>query len=112
MYPLSGTVVKLLGHDPKSAYVSYGNVWDASCFLCAQARAFQQGLALNPTDRTLRQGFWDSMNLLSQSRTNSGELVHQAGLVSSATSPSALVNDEQRRARSRLQVWHPPSNPP
>ncbi|MEW5309326.1 MAG: hypothetical protein WDW38_001221 [Sanguina aurantia] len=68
------------------------------------ARAFQQGLALNPTDRTLRQGFWDSMNLLSQSRTNSGELVHQAGLVSSATSPSALVNDEQRRARSRLQA--------
>ncbi|KAG2497021.1 hypothetical protein HYH03_005024 [Edaphochlamys debaryana] len=33
------------------------------------AHAFQQGLKLNPTDKTLRQGFWDAIALVSQSRT-------------------------------------------
>ncbi|GLC36557.1 Hsp90 cochaperone [Pleodorina starrii] len=34
------------------------------------AHAFQQGLKLNPTDKTLRQGFWDAIALVSQSRTD------------------------------------------
>lgn len=33
-----------------------------------QAHAFQQGLDLNPTDKIMRQGFWDAVNLLSQDR--------------------------------------------
>ncbi|KAF6257351.1 hypothetical protein COO60DRAFT_1701857 [Scenedesmus sp. NREL 46B-D3] len=32
------------------------------------AHAFQQGLELNPTDKIMRQGFWDAVNLLSQDR--------------------------------------------
>uniref|UniRef100_A0A7S3BT48 Tetratricopeptide repeat protein n=1 Tax=Prasinoderma singulare TaxID=676789 RepID=A0A7S3BT48_9VIRI len=32
------------------------------------AHAFQEGLKLNPADRVLRQGFWDSVTLLSQHR--------------------------------------------
>ncbi|WIA23155.1 hypothetical protein OEZ86_010051 [Tetradesmus obliquus] len=32
------------------------------------AHAFQQGLDLNPTDKIMRQGFWDAVNLLSQDR--------------------------------------------
>jgi len=32
------------------------------------ARAFQEGLRLNPSDRVLRQGFWDAVTLLSQHR--------------------------------------------
>ncbi|GFR50734.1 hypothetical protein Agub_g12991 [Astrephomene gubernaculifera] len=35
------------------------------------AHAFQQGLKLNPTDKTLRQGFWDAIALVSQNRTDS-----------------------------------------
>ncbi|PNH08038.1 Protein STIP1 [Tetrabaena socialis] len=35
----------------------------------AAAHAFQEGLKLNPTDKTLRQGFWDAIALVSQSRT-------------------------------------------
>eukprot|EP00951_Prasinocladus_malaysianus_P007346 scaffold52833_cov44-Prasinocladus_malaysianus.AAC.1 len=30
------------------------------------AKAFQEGLRLNPQDRMLRQGFWDAITLLSQ----------------------------------------------
>lgn len=33
------------------------------------AHAFQEGLKLNPTDKVLRQGFWDAITLVSQSRT-------------------------------------------
>jgi hypothetical protein len=33
---------------------------------CLQAHAFQQGLDLNPTDKIMRQGFWDAVNLLSK----------------------------------------------
>mmetsp|Transcript_31135 Transcript_31135/g.37682 ORF Transcript_31135/g.37682 Transcript_31135/m.37682 type:complete len:152 (-) Transcript_31135:273-728(-) len=32
------------------------------------AHAFQEGLKLNPSDRVLRQGFWDAVTLLSQHR--------------------------------------------
>ncbi len=35
-----------------------------------QAHAFQEGLKLNPTDKSLRQGFWDAVALVSQSRTD------------------------------------------
>eukprot|EP00854_Cymbomonas_tetramitiformis_P001153 gene1153-1723_t len=34
----------------------------------AVAHAFQEGLKLNPSDRVLRQGFWDAVTLLSQHR--------------------------------------------
>lgn len=34
------------------------------------AHAFQEGLKLNPTDKSLRQGFWDAVALVSQSRTD------------------------------------------
>lgn len=37
---------------------------------CSQAHAFQQGLKLNPTDKTLRQGFWDAIALVAQNRTD------------------------------------------
>lgn len=33
-----------------------------------QAKAFAEGLTLNPGDRLLHQGFWDSMMLMSQAR--------------------------------------------
>lgn len=33
------------------------------------AHAFQQGMTLNPADKQLRQGFWDSIALLTQTRT-------------------------------------------
>ena len=33
-----------------------------------QARCFHRGLQLNPADRMMQQGYWDAMNLLSQSR--------------------------------------------
>lgn len=33
------------------------------------AHAFQEGLKLNPADKVLRQGFWDAVSLLSQTRT-------------------------------------------
>uniref|UniRef100_A0A7S0UPD3 Uncharacterized protein n=1 Tax=Polytomella parva TaxID=51329 RepID=A0A7S0UPD3_9CHLO len=33
------------------------------------AHAFQSGLRLNPTDKTLRQGFWDAVSLVAQGRT-------------------------------------------
>uniref|UniRef100_A0A7R9YZ41 Uncharacterized protein n=1 Tax=Chlamydomonas euryale TaxID=1486919 RepID=A0A7R9YZ41_9CHLO len=33
------------------------------------AKAFQQGLRLHPNDKVLRQGFWDSIALVSQSRS-------------------------------------------
>ncbi|KXZ46970.1 hypothetical protein GPECTOR_39g464 [Gonium pectorale] len=48
------------------------------------AHAFQQGLKLNPTDKTLRQGFWDAIALVSQSRTDA-----QALLGSELTLPPA-----------------------
>mmetsp|Transcript_30609 Transcript_30609/g.66803 ORF Transcript_30609/g.66803 Transcript_30609/m.66803 type:complete len:160 (+) Transcript_30609:139-618(+) len=32
------------------------------------AHSFQEGLKLNPSDRVLRQGFWDAITLLSQHR--------------------------------------------
>mmetsp|Transcript_1576 Transcript_1576/g.2721 ORF Transcript_1576/g.2721 Transcript_1576/m.2721 type:complete len:159 (-) Transcript_1576:141-617(-) len=32
------------------------------------AHSFQEGLNLNPSDRVLRQGFWDAVTLLSQHR--------------------------------------------
>ena len=38
--------------------------------LCVQAEAFQSGLALNPADRMLSQGYWDCMNLISQCRSS------------------------------------------
>jgi len=33
-----------------------------------QAHAFQEGLKLNPADKVLKQGFWDAVSLLSQTR--------------------------------------------
>ncbi|GIL90336.1 hypothetical protein Vretifemale_17970 [Volvox reticuliferus] len=44
------------------------------------AHAFQQGLKLNPTDKTLRQGFWDAIALVSQSRTDSDAVLQMQGL--------------------------------
>ena len=35
---------------------------------CRQAHAFQAGLKLSPDDKVLRQGFWDAIALVSQSR--------------------------------------------
>lgn len=35
-----------------------------------QAHAFQEGLKLSPNDKVLRQGFWDSISLVSQSRVD------------------------------------------
>lgn len=36
---------------------------------CApQAHAFQEGLKLNPADKVMKQGFWDAIGLLSQTR--------------------------------------------
>ncbi|KAF5841381.1 hypothetical protein DUNSADRAFT_13249, partial [Dunaliella salina] len=32
------------------------------------AHAFQEGLKLNPADKVLKQGFWDAISLLSQTR--------------------------------------------
>mmetsp|Transcript_13273 Transcript_13273/g.23360 ORF Transcript_13273/g.23360 Transcript_13273/m.23360 type:complete len:141 (-) Transcript_13273:13-435(-) len=37
------------------------------------AHAFQEGLKLNPADKAMRQGYWDSVNLLSQTRASAGE---------------------------------------
>lgn len=34
------------------------------------AHCFQQGLKINPADAVLKQGFWDSISLVSQSRTD------------------------------------------
>ncbi|KAG1668830.1 hypothetical protein FOA52_004924 [Chlamydomonas sp. UWO 241] len=36
----------------------------------AAAHEFQQGLELNPNDQVLRKGFWDSIALVSQRRSN------------------------------------------
>ncbi len=35
-----------------------------------QAHAFQAGLQLSPNDKVLRQGFWDAISLISQSRVD------------------------------------------
>jgi hypothetical protein len=40
--------------------------------LALQARCFSQGLAFNPSDRMLQQGYWDALNLMSQSRAGLG----------------------------------------
>eukprot|EP00192_Tetraselmis_astigmatica_P020595 CAMPEP_0117678318 /NCGR_PEP_ID=MMETSP0804-20121206/17231_1 /TAXON_ID=1074897 /ORGANISM="Tetraselmis astigmatica, Strain CCMP880" /LENGTH=212 /DNA_ID=CAMNT_0005487693 /DNA_START=361 /DNA_END=999 /DNA_ORIENTATION=- len=37
------------------------------------AKAFQDGMRLNPQDRNLRQGFWDAVTLLSQDPGEDGE---------------------------------------
>ncbi|PNW77964.1 hypothetical protein CHLRE_10g458700v5 [Chlamydomonas reinhardtii] len=52
------------------------------------AHAFQQGLKLNPTDKTLRQGFWDAIALVSQSRTEGG---NEPELVPAGTAAAAAA---------------------
>jgi hypothetical protein len=52
-----------------------------------QAHAFQQGLDLNPTDKIMRQGFWDAVNLLSQDRPVGVAL--QPGLAGAAAAADA-----------------------
>ena len=54
------------------------------------AHAFRHGLKLNPTDKVLHQGFWDSLTLLSQHRVKN---------------PYVLC--EVRPACSRLTIPHP-----
>ncbi|KAG2449422.1 hypothetical protein HYH02_005569 [Chlamydomonas schloesseri] len=52
------------------------------------AHAFQQGLKLNPTDKTLRQGFWDAIALVSQGRTEGG---NEPELVPTGTAAGAAA---------------------
>ena len=40
------------------------------------AHVFQQGLKINPGDAILKQGFWDSVGLVSQRRTDTSTLNH------------------------------------
>mmetsp|Transcript_5040 Transcript_5040/g.10937 ORF Transcript_5040/g.10937 Transcript_5040/m.10937 type:complete len:162 (-) Transcript_5040:659-1144(-) len=42
------------------------------------AHAFQEGLKLNPADKVLRQGFWDAISLVSQSRTEANQASMEA----------------------------------
>lgn len=74
------------------------NYWHVALTLCvaspvdlsiiSQAHAFQQGLKLNPTDKTLRQGFWDAIALVSQSRTEGG---NEPELVPAGTAAAAAA---------------------
>ena len=48
------------------------------------AHAFQSGLALNPNDMVLQQGFWDSLTLLSQHRVT---LPHPGEIAEEASAP-------------------------
>jgi hypothetical protein len=57
-----------------------------------QAESFKIGLETNPSDRMMRQGFWDAMALLSQSRGDSSAL-HT--LTSLPHDMSAVVNGSQ-----------------
>lgn len=59
------------------------------CLLSPQARAFQQGLELNPTDKIMRQGFWDAVNLLSQDRPVGALIQQPVGAAAAAAAANA-----------------------
>mmetsp|Transcript_15768 Transcript_15768/g.40360 ORF Transcript_15768/g.40360 Transcript_15768/m.40360 type:complete len:80 (-) Transcript_15768:89-328(-) len=52
------------------------------------AKAFQEGLNLNPQDRALRQGFWDAVTLLSQDGV-AEDSAGKAGSVQPSARPSS-----------------------
>ncbi|KAK3233195.1 hypothetical protein CYMTET_56491 [Cymbomonas tetramitiformis] len=61
---------KVIGLMPKSTdgYYHKGFALYHQKDYSGAAHAFQEGLKLNPSDRVLRQGFWDAVTLLSQHR--------------------------------------------
>jgi hypothetical protein len=67
--------------------VTNAAIWGPYHAVCLQAHAFQQGLDLNPTDKIMRQGFWDAVNLLSQDRPVGVAL--QPGLAGQAAADGA-----------------------
>lgn len=51
-----------------------------------QARAFAQGLELSGSDRSLQQGFWDALSLMSQTKVV-GEVHQPMDSVQEASEP-------------------------
>lgn len=80
------TVVRLKPGSPDGHYQKGFALYHTGEFAAA-AHAFRDALSICPSDRIMRQAFWDAMALLSQNRSGAGGLARGRRAAGEAAGP-------------------------